>query len=275
MLVPIRNYVSRSWIAFQITASYGTAFGSTPVSCGPSILNLRIPAYSRPASTSSKGSSTPNISEGSRVYVDGSSVKAKNGYRVGGAGVFWGDEDPRNLAHPILSVRDEEGRNIEVTNNRAELVAALMAVQRARKEGITRLQIITDSELVSKAMTAWIKTWMNNGWKNSSGEGVLNKRLYLALWVASRRLESVEWKHVRGHAGDEGNEKADQLATQGSLLARNMVDSEAEGGLVGNNVYNNNNINEDCDSDLEDDNVGHEPIDEETLQRILEQDSMH
>ena len=70
----------------------------------------------------------------SRVYVDGSSVKAKNGYRVGGAGVFWGDEDPRNLAHPILSVRDEEGRNIEVTNNRAELVAALMAVQRVRTE---------------------------------------------------------------------------------------------------------------------------------------------
>ena len=136
-------------------------------------------------------------------------------------------------------------------------------------------RVVTFLSHFLNSLSNFLQTWMNNGWKNSSGEGVLNKRLYLALWVASRRLESVEWKHVRGHAGDEGNEKADQLATQGSLLARNMVDSEAEGGLVGNNVYNNNNINEDCDSDLEDDYVGHEPIDEETLQRILEQDSMH
>ena len=51
---------------------------------------------------------------------------------VGGAGIYWGEDDPRNLAHPILSILDDDGSEIDATNNRAELTAAILAVQMVR-----------------------------------------------------------------------------------------------------------------------------------------------
>lgn len=157
------------------------------------------------------------------VYVDGGSVLTKNGTRVGGAGVFWGEGHPMNAAEPLLSVLDEEGKEVEVTNNRAELMAAIIAVQDARKLGIQRLSVRSDSAFVVKGMSQWIKTWMKDDWQKRSGGKVKNRRLFLHLWVASKQLDHVDWKHVHGHAGDRDNEFAHALATQATEKAAEMV----------------------------------------------------
>jgi len=224
-----------------------------------------------------------------RVYVDGSSIKVKCGenkdsrIRVGGAGIFWGYRDSRNRALPITYVTGDKGRKVEVTNNRAELWAAYKAVQLAREEGITRLVVVTDSQLVSKAMKSWINDWMSNDWKNYDGKPVENRRLYLLLWVACRRLGKVEWEHVRGHAGDAGNEEADRLATYGSGAAKEEFERLDKGTvceILNNQVMYRNTRNtrnsdgfrddESDDDDDDDDGYGRdETINKEILQEIL------
>jgi len=212
----------------------------------------------RMALTHSASASTP-ASSGSDVpcvYVDGSSVKTQSGYRVGGAGVFWGENDSRNVSEPLVSVTGDEGRQVEVTNNRAELTAAIIAVQNARLGGMARLVVFTDSEIVVKAMTSWWKIWMRNDWKTNTGETVLNKRLFLTLWLACRRMEAVDWKHIRGHAGVDGNEGAHHLALQAARAAKKLAAEDES-------------ICEDYDDDGYN---GGETLDEEMIQRILDAD---
>lgn len=171
---------------------------------------------------------------------------------VGGAGIYWGEDDPRNLAHPILSILGDDGSEIDATSNRAELTAAILAVQMARDEGITRLKVVTDSMLVVNGMETWIKAWMKNEWRTQNGT-VKNRRLFLLLWVACRQMKAVEWEHVYGHRGQLGNEAAHRLATEGAEKALETFYLRCDDALKDNDDDNDDDDDAGCRIDNDDD----------------------
>lgn len=95
------------------------------------------------------------------------------------------------------------------TNNRMELRAALSAFK-----ALTRpctVTVYTDSEYLRKGITEWLPRWVQNGWRTQSKQPVKNQDLWRAL-QAAMRPHSVTWQWVKGHAGNELNERADGLA---------------------------------------------------------------
>jgi ribonuclease HI len=110
----------------------------------------------------------------------------------------------------------------QTTNNRMELMGAIEALAALRKP--CRVTVWTDSEYVKKGMTEWLAGWKARGWKNSAKQPVKNAELWQRLETEAARHE-VDWRWVKGHAGHEGNEIADQLANQAidEMLAVNKV----------------------------------------------------
>lgn len=109
------------------------------------------------------------------------------------------------------------GGDPDTTNNRMELQAAIEALSALNKPSAVTLH--TDSTYVKDGLTKWIHGWKKNGWKTASKKPVKNKDLWQALESACDRHE-IDWVWVKGHAGDEGNEKADELARRGAEDAR-------------------------------------------------------
>ena len=97
------------------------------------------------------------------------------------------------------------------TNNRMELVAPVEALDVLPDSSLVSLY--TDSQYVKNGITVWISNWKRNGWKTSNGKQVKNQDLWQALDQSTRR-HVVEWYWVKGHSGDAGNERADELANQ-------------------------------------------------------------
>ena len=93
-----------------------------------------------------------------------------------------------------------------------------MAVIMALKEmsPSEELTIYTDSTYVQKGISEWIKNWKLNNWRSSSKKPVKNKDLWMQLDEASYSRK-INWEWVKGHAGNEGNEKADELANKGVI----------------------------------------------------------
>ena len=107
--------------------------------------------------------------------------------------------------------KELSGSDPATTNNRMELTAAIMAL-----EVLTRpcdVVLHTDSEYVRNGMHKWISGWVRNNWRNAAKEPVKNFELWQRL-LGAAKPHQVEWKWVRGHAGDVMNERADVLATR-------------------------------------------------------------
>ena len=102
------------------------------------------------------------------------------------------------------------------TNNRMELTAVIQALSALKKR--CRITIFTDSEYVRKGMTEWITGWKKRGWKTADGKPVKNDDLWRQL-EALVLQHQVEWRWVKGHSGDPGNERADGLANRGAAEA--------------------------------------------------------
>jgi ribonuclease HI len=108
--------------------------------------------------------------------------------------------------------KELSGGEPATTNNRMELMAAIVAL-----EALTRpcaVDLHTDSQYVRNGVTQWIAGWKARGWKTADKKPVKNVELWRQLEEASERHE-VEWHWVKGHAGDEMNERADALARAG------------------------------------------------------------
>jgi ribonuclease HI len=101
------------------------------------------------------------------------------------------------------------GGNSQTTNNRMELQAALSAL-RALKRPCTVI-LHTDSEYLRRGITEWLVAWQKNGWHTSDRRAVRNQDLWQAL-ASEMSKHKVQWRWVRGHAGDELNERVDRLA---------------------------------------------------------------
>lgn len=139
------------------------------------------------------------------VYTDGAC--SKNGFEgaTAGVGVFFGDNDSRNISEKL------KGKQ---TNQRAELTAPLCALKRIDPKN--DVLIITDSMYTINCVTNWSKNWIKNGWKTSKGVNVENQDLIKELLDAiKKRKGAVAWKHVRGHTNNHGNDQADKLARAG------------------------------------------------------------
>ncbi len=108
--------------------------------------------------------------------------------------------------------KELSGGEAETTNNRMELMAAIAALEALKRKSFVDLW--TDSAYVRGGITQWIHGWKKNGWKTSDRKPVKNAELWQRLDEARTRHE-VDWHWVKGHAGNEENERADELAREG------------------------------------------------------------
>ena len=104
------------------------------------------------------------------------------------------------------------GGDPESTNNRMELTAAIEALNALK--GPRKVVLHTDSKYVMDGINEWMPNWKKRGWKTAARKPVKNKDLWQALDEAVGRHD-IEWKWVKGHDGNEGNEMADALANRG------------------------------------------------------------
>jgi ribonuclease HI len=111
------------------------------------------------------------------------------------------------------------GGELLTTNNRMELLAVIRALESLKRP--SRARVATDSQYVQKGISEWIKSWKARGWRTASKEPVKNADLWQELDTLASRHE-IEWVWVKGHAGHDGNERADQLANRGveTVLAK-------------------------------------------------------
>ena len=107
------------------------------------------------------------------------------------------------------------GGERDTTNNRMELMAAIMALETLTRP--CKVVLHTDSKYVQEGISQWIHGWKRRGWKTADKQSVKNEDLWRRLDVANN-LHDVTWVWVKGHAGNIGNERADKLANQGCAL---------------------------------------------------------
>lgn len=112
--------------------------------------------------------------------------------------------------------KELSGGELDTTNNRMELTAAVRALEALKRP--CKIEFYTDSEYLKNGISSWIKGWKRNGWKTAKGDPVLNRDLWMLLDEQTQK-HTITWKWTRGHAGNVHNERVDQLAT----TARNRL----------------------------------------------------
>jgi ribonuclease HI len=108
---------------------------------------------------------------------------------------------------------EKSGGERITTNNRMELLAAVLALEALIDLNLSpkSVTVYTDSQYVQKGMASWINSWKRNGWRTSERKPVKNQELWLRLDELGTRF-GVVWQWVRGHAGNEFNERCDLMA---------------------------------------------------------------
>ena len=104
------------------------------------------------------------------------------------------------------------GGEPHTTNNRMELTAVIRAIEALKRR--CRIRVYTDSQYVQKGISEWISAWKRRGWRTADKKPVKNVDLWQQL-DALVGTHDIEWHWVRGHAGHDGNERADALANRG------------------------------------------------------------
>lgn len=112
----------------------------------------------------------------------------------------------------IIKRREIKGGESWTTNNRMELQAAIAALEVLEKP--SEITIVTDSAYVKNGITVWLHSWKKKNWKTSNNKPVKNIDLWQTLDTRVQK-HNVSWQWVKGHAGHEGNECADNLAREG------------------------------------------------------------
>ena len=112
----------------------------------------------------------------------------------------------------VIKERELSGGESTTTNNRMEMIAAIKALEGLSEP--TRIQLYTDSQYLKNGITLWIRKWRTNGWRTSNKKPVKNSELWKRLDELCKEHD-VEWSWLKGHAGTEGNERADAIARSG------------------------------------------------------------
>ena len=133
-------------------------------------------------------------------------------------GACRGNPGPGGWGAVLMSKGTEKelwGGEPATTNNRMELMAAIQALEALTKP--CKVELHTDSRYVMDSISQWIHNWKARGWKTADKKPVKNEDLWRRLDTARTRHD-VDWRWVKGHAGHELNEKADELARRGIKL---------------------------------------------------------
>jgi len=104
------------------------------------------------------------------------------------------------------------GGEAATTNNRMELMAVISALETLKRP--CKVTLHTDSQYVQKGISEWIHAWKRRGWKTADRKPVKNEDLWRRLEAATH-THRIDWRWVKGHAGNPGNERADELANMG------------------------------------------------------------
>ena len=132
------------------------------------------------------------------MYTDGA---CSGNPGIGG----WGVVILKNNESPIHL----NGGLNHTTNNQMELKAVIEGLKFFKQS--QEILILTDSKYVMNGIESWIENWKNNGWKTASKKAVKNRDLWEELDIQNNK-HLVKWQWIKGHAGNENNEKADYLA---------------------------------------------------------------
>ena len=135
-------------------------------------------------------------------------------------GACLGNPGPGGWAALLRYGRHEKelaGGEPATTNNRMELMAAIMALEALGEPCIVTLT--TDSQYVRQGITEWMPGWVRRGWKTAGGDPVKNRDLWERLHAAAQR-HTIDWRWVKGHSGDRDNERVDGLARDEALRFR-------------------------------------------------------
>jgi ribonuclease HI len=109
-------------------------------------------------------------------------------------------------------VKEIFGGESPTTNNRMELMAVISALETLKRP--CTVTLYTDSQYVQKGISEWIHSWKRRGWKTADKKPVKNEDLWRRLETATH-THRIDWRWVKGHAGNPGNERADELANRG------------------------------------------------------------
>ena len=138
------------------------------------------------------------------IYTDGSSL---------------GNPGPGGYGVVVVSnkevIQELGGYEKNTTNNRMELTAVIEALEYINKNlHDVHVSIYADSAYVLGGVTTWVANWEKNGWRTANKKEVLNQDLWRALITLVRESKSkISWQKIKGHAGHEWNERADEIAT--------------------------------------------------------------
>ena len=130
-----------------------------------------------------------------------------------------GNPGPGGWAYILKTSKIEKSRSggdAYTTNNKMELTAvikSLEAILRDPELVKESIDLHTDSQYVKNGITSWINNWIRNGWRTAAKKPVKNKELWMELKEVSDQL-NVNWKWVRGHAGDPLNEACDSMVKE-------------------------------------------------------------
>lgn len=130
-------------------------------------------------------------------------------------GACRGNPGPGGWGVLLLTDRTEKelcGGDIATTNNRMELMAAIQGLSALNRR--CNVCVYTDSEYVRRGISEWLANWKKRGWKTANRKPVKNEDLWRELDELAAQHD-IEWHWVKGHAGNPGNERADQLANDG------------------------------------------------------------
>lgn len=134
------------------------------------------------------------------LYTDGA-CRGNPGPGGWGAWLQYGDHE-----------REIHGGELETTNNRMELMAAIKGLEALKNS--CKVDLYTDSKYVLQGITEWMPDWKKRNWRTAAKKPVKNVDLWQSLDSQTTRHQ-VNWHWVKGHDGDPGNEKADELANLG------------------------------------------------------------
>lgn len=109
-------------------------------------------------------------------------------------------------------IKELHGGERDTTNNRMELMAAISSLEALKKPCVVHLY--TDSKYVLDGITKWLPNWKKAGWKTAAKKPVKNEDLWQRLDLVIQ-THTIDWRWVKGHSGNQGNERADALANLG------------------------------------------------------------
>ena len=172
---------------------------------------------------------TENIPREIVVFTDGSAINNGSKNAKGGVGVFFADNDPRNISKSIVNSNSNGNSKNKVTNNICELIGVILAIEKivATEPTMSKLRIVlmTDSEYIVKSVLKYSINWRKNGYKNKQGKPIKNILLMKKVIELVEKY-NVKLHHCPAHRTEPkdpykrkiwyGNKMADLLARQGS-----------------------------------------------------------